>query len=347
MLCDRPSFLRRPARRVALSFSATLLMVLSALSSAAAQAPVCKGADITEELRRDHPAEWTRVMATADATANAKALFWKVEKAGTLASYVFGTVHLTNERINALPAVVDRALTTAKTVALEVADLSAAAMGPALAGSQQLLVYTDGRSLMKLLTADERGTAERALKDGGMPAEALAALKPWVVSMMLALPGCERKRAATGLEPLDQRLGNKARAKGIPVVGLETLADQMRAMAKVPDGDQLEMLRASLKLFHRADDLIETMVQLYLKRELGQIWPMQELLWRIAGHDPAALNSFRRELIGIRNGKMRDAALPILAKGNAFIAVGALHLPGDDGLVELFRKAGYKVTPAE
>ena len=38
-------------------------------------------------------------------------------------------------------------------------------------------------------------------------------------------------------------------------------------------------------------------------------------------------------------------ALPLLEKGNAFIAVGALHLPGAEGLVELFRQSGYKVTP--
>ena len=45
-----------------------------------------------------------------------------------------------------------------------------------------------------------------------------------------------------------------------------------------------------------------------------------------------------------RNKTMAESAEPILAKGNAFIAVGALHLPGPDGLIELLRKAGYTVT---
>ncbi len=44
---------------------------------------------------------------------------------------------------------------------------------------------------------------------------------------------------------------------------------------------------------------------------------------------------------------MRDRALPLLGKGGAFIAVGALHLPGDKGLVALFREAGYTVTAVE
>jgi uncharacterized protein YbaP (TraB family) len=42
---------------------------------------------------------------------------------------------------------------------------------------------------------------------------------------------------------------------------------------------------------------------------------------------------------------MAANAEPYLAKGNAFIAVGAMHLPGKDGLVELFRQAGYRVEP--
>ncbi len=327
--------------------AATILVAPIAVAAAAAQTPGCKGVDITEEVRRDRPADWTRILDAAGKTANAKAIFWKVEKAGVPASHLFGTVHLTDDRVNALPAAVEKALLAAKTVALEVPDLSPAAMGPAMAEAQHLLVYTDGRSLMQQLSNDERSMAQKALRDGGMPAETLAALRPWVVSMTLALSTCEKKRAATGLAPLDQRLGDTARAKGIPVIGLETLAGQMKAMATIPEADQLEMLKASLKLDGRADDMIETMVQLYLKRELGVIWPLQEQLWQSVGHDPKSFKTFQTELLGKRNAKMRDAALPLLAKGSAFIAVGALHLPGDDGLVEHFRKAGYTVTAGE
>lgn len=335
-----------PRRLLSLTAAALTAAPLFA-APAAAQAPACKGTDITAELARDMQAEWARIAAAAEKTLNARSIFWKVEKAGAPPSHLFGTVHLTDERVNALPPAVDKALASAKTVALEVEDLSPVAMAPALAQMQHLLVYPNGQSLLQQLAGKELVVAERALKDGGLPGGALATLRPWVVSMMLALPNCERKRAAAGLDPLDQRLGLAARAKGIQVVGLETLADQMQAMAKVPDADQLTMLRASLKLYHRTDDMIETMVQRYLKRELGVIWPLQEELWRSVGQDPAAFRSFQKELLGVRNGNMRDAALPLLAKGGVFIAVGALHLPGNDGLVELFRQAGYTVTPAE
>jgi uncharacterized protein len=49
-------------------------------------------------------------------------------------------------------------------------------------------------------------------------------------------------------------------------------------------------------------------------------------------------------MVKARNKVMSERAEKILAEGSAFIAVGALHLPGDKGLVELFRKAGYTMT---
>jgi uncharacterized protein YbaP (TraB family) len=49
----------------------------------------------------------------------------------------------------------------------------------------------------------------------------------------------------------------------------------------------------------------------------------------------------------MRNSQMRDRALPILQHGCAFIAVGAAHLPGKDGLLSLFEKAGYQVETIE
>ena len=262
-------------------------------------------------------------------------------------SHLFGTIHLTDDRINALPVAVQLALGSAKRVALEVADLSPQSLGAAIGRLQKLLVFADGRSLEALLSPQELNIARGAVAKAGLPGAAIATLKPWVVNMMLSLSDCERRRSGAGLQALDLRLGEIAKGRGIPLLGLETLDDQLRAMAAVPENDQLTVLKAGLKLYDRTDDLIETMVRRYLARELGHIWPLQEALWREAGYPPAAFASFQHELVTVRNVRMRDAALPLIAEGGTFIAVGALHLPGQSGLVELFRAAGYKVTPAE
>ena len=75
---------------------------------------------------------------------------------------------------------------------------------------------------------------------------------------------------------------------------------------------------------------------------------LQQLaLAREVGTSPAVFDGFKKYLLVDRNAKMRTAALPLLEKGNAFIAVGALHLPGPTGLVALLRESGYTVTPVE
>ena len=66
-----------------------------------------------------------------------------------------------------------------------------------------------------------------------------------------------------------------------------------------------------------------------------------------AGVDAAPVDTFESDIAVKRNYGMRDASLPLLEQGGAFIAVGALHLLGKEGLVELFRAAGYTVTPIE
>lgn len=328
-------------------------LLLAALSPAQAQRkpavapPTCAGQDMVGEIVGRDADTRRRVETAAAATANAKSIFWRVEKPGVEPSHLFGTIHLTDDRVNALPAAVTAALDAARTVALEIDDLSPAKIGAAIGRARGLLMFQDGRTLDAMLTPDELSIALTAMENAGIPREALGAFRPWFVTMSLAIPECERKRAASGLKPLDQRLGDRARERKIPVVGLETIEDQLQALAATPEADQLSLLKAGLRTHHRLADHIETLVQRYLARDLGVIWPIQQELWRQHGAPQSAADAFRRELLTKRNVTMRDAALPHLTKGRAFIAVGALHLPGDDGLVALLRGAGFTVTAAE
>lgn len=307
----------------------------------------CGGRDLIAELRAQGPDVGRRLDATAAGMSNAKAILWRLEKAGVPPSHLFGTVHLTDERVNDLTPAIQQALDGARVVALEIADFSTEQLAAGIAKVATLLQYPDGRSLEALLAADELQIARSALEKAGMPGAALARLRPWVVTMAMALTDCERERAATGLKPLDERLGMRARARRIEVISLESVEAQLRSMAAIPEVDQLALLKAGLKLNPLAQDMMETLVGRYLASDLGMIWAMQLELWRQNGVGEATADAFMRELVSLRNKRMRDAALPHLAKGGAFVAVGALHLPGKDGLVALFQEAGYTATPVE
>jgi uncharacterized protein len=210
-----------------------------------------------------------------------------------------------------------------------------------------LIVYTDGKSLKAALTDDEYKQVEQTVTKSGMPGELAAMMKPWLVSMLLATSDCERKQLAAGKAVLDLRVAAEAQKNGITVTGLETIEDQLGALAAVPDDQQIAMLKVGLKYIDRADDMMETMVQMYLKRQIGAAMPFQLALAAQSGTSPSVFDGFKKTLLIDRNAKMRDAAIPLLDKGNAFVAVGALHLPGPTGLVALLREKGYTVTAVE
>jgi uncharacterized protein YbaP (TraB family) len=142
------------------------------------------------------------------------------------------------------------------------------------------------------------------------------------------------------------RVAALAKASRVPVKGLETAEEQLASLSGVPDDQQIAMLKAGLKYADRRDDLLETVAQMYLKRQMGAAMPFQIALAEKHGFKAADFAGFEKALLVDRNARMSERAQPILAKGGAFIAVGALHLPGKTGLVELLRRSGYTVTPA-
>jgi len=341
--------MRRKALKSARALAASLAMLVAgivpAMAQKAAPPPPCRGSDLIEELAKSDPAAHKRIVDLAAAIPNGNAILWRVEgKNGASPSHLFGTVHVSDDRIHAIPKAAEAALAAATQVALEVDDLSAPRMAAAFAKLNNLIVYSGGKSLAKELDETELKHARAILGRIGLPGDMIGAVRPWLVAVMLAMPECEVKRMGAGLQPLDSVIQDKAKARKVQVIGLETVEDQLRAMATVPDETQVIMLKATLKLHDRLTDLFETTLARYLKRDLGSIWALQIVLAEKLGYPRSALDAFEQQLVIIRNRKMRDGALPLIAKGGAFIAVGALHLPGKEGLVELLRAEGYTVT---
>lgn len=342
-------------RRLLAALAALALVTLAgpvaAQKAAPPVPPACKGRDLLVEMQTSDPKSAAEVRAKAEETLNAKALLWKVEgKGGMAPSYLFGTVHITDARVHALPPPVRAALDGAKLVALELAEMSPAKMASAMMSVKNvtsLMMYTSGNGLTDHLTPVELKKVQDAVAKSGIPPHAAHLLRPWFVYASLAIPECETRRAAAGLAVLDQRIGEIGAKAGKPVVGLETVEEQLKSFAGLPEKTQVELLKVSLATLDQLEDQMETLTRLYVARDLGAIWPFGVVLAKKAGFDPALFGPFLRDVVERRNVNMRAAALPLIEKGGAFIAVGALHLPGKMGLVELLREAGYTVTAAE
>jgi uncharacterized protein YbaP (TraB family) len=328
-----------------LLFFLSFIVVLLLASRAHAEAPGCAGTDLLTALEKNDPAAFRKVEAEAAAVPNGKGLLWKLEKPGEKPSYLFGTMHMTDTRVTTLPEPARKAYDGASTIVIETTDaMDKAKMMAAMASEPGLMMFTDNTTLSSLLSPDDAAALNKGLDARGIPPATVAKMKPWILSAMMALPACEVARQSAGDPVLDIKLASDAKASGKKVEGLETAVDQLRAMASLPLEFHMKSLVETMKLGDKVNDVNETMIVLYQRGEIGMFWPLFRAVLPETADDKAGYAAFEQTMITSRNKVMAAHAAPILARGGVFIAVGAMHLPGPEGLVEDFRKAGYTVS---
>lgn len=322
------------------------LMLFLAFGPSLAEPPPCSGRDLLEELRIARPDLHAEVLAEASTVRNSEALLWRIEREGTTTSWLLGTAHVTDPRVTGRIPAMEEAFENSRTLALELEELrDPQTMAMAAFRHAHLLVLPSGQSLWDLIP-DDQEAAIRANPNLPPGAEAsLFGYQPWVVAGMLSVPLCEYARKQSGIETFDVVLARRAAARQMPVVGLETMEEQLSVFATMPQELQVKYLLAVARMGHRAADHFETLIRLYEQRRITALVPLMQ---RFEPPDDggSSMRAFVEEkLTAARNRTMAMRALPLLEGGGVFIAVGALHLPGDDGLVELIRKAGYNLTP--
>ncbi len=327
---------------------AVLAIVAVALvpSTGSAEAAVCKGNDLLKQLEAENPKAYANIMGQAGRTLNGDALLWKVEKGEDRpASYLFGTMHLTDERLLDVPDEVLDALNGAEIVALENLDvLDSTVTKQRLKEIPELWKFEEGKSLRDYMTEEELETLRTAARSYRVGFFKLLKYKPWLVMSMISTSKCERLRKADGKPFLDKAIGARAQRINADLVGLESLREQLAAMDSMPMKSQVAYLVGTAHLANKSEDSLETMIQLYLQRKIGAIQPMFSYYSSKNKTLKTAYSEFQTHLIDKRNIVMRDRSLPLFEKGSSFVAVGALHLPGEMGLVNLIREAGYTVT---
>lgn len=326
---------------------ATLLAATLLFLQVARAADGCNGHDLVGEMRASDPARLEAIETEAAAVPNGKGVFWKITREGLAPSYLLGTIHLTDPRVLTMPQGAAEAHQAAKVIVIESDEiLDEVKAATALLAKPDLTMFTDGTTISDLLEPAETEKLALGLKSRGIALPLVERMKPWMIASFVSLPPCEFTRKAQGASFLDKKIAEDAIAAGKPVKGLETLAEQLEAMAALPVRFHLDALNETLALGNRMDDAVETMIGLYLKGETGMIMPMLASLSPEKDEGDGSYAAFEQRIILDRNAVMAKRSLPILAKGGAFIAVGALHLPGDKGVIALLRAAGYTVTPA-
>lgn len=264
-------------------------------------------------------------------------LLWRIETAGSEPSYLFGTIHLTDERVTKLPPPVVKALDNADSLTVELVLDDAAQRALAL----ELRLQGD-RSLDDILGPDLYADVLELTQPLGLFDAALKTLKPWAVMGVISMPPEELVRAAMGTLNVDQTLQQMATTRGVPVYGLESVAEQAAALGGMPEDDMVQVIRDSVEMRPQLHDFIEEMIGFYLALDLSGLHA--RMIEMSAGDDQALLDRFMERVLDRRNFLMVDRMAGVLDEGNAFVAVGAMHLPGENGLLNLLAQGGHDVT---
>ena len=268
--------------------------------------------------------------AQADTGHFNKGLLFKVEKKGGDPSFLFGTMHSEDPRVTQLAPVVRQAFDDADQFAMEVLMDEAT-----LAESMAALFLTDGRDLENIIGPHLYGKTVEAVKALGYPPEVCRHFKPWAVVTLLSLPA-----PSTG-DYLDIVLYRQAQKQGKQMIGLETVQEQLAPFDSLTDEEQTLLLRVTLEAQPDLLSSYEELLITYVRGDLAGLVALNDAHLDVG--DPELERRLNKAVIQDRNRRMARRLKPVLRKGRAFVALGALHLPGKEGVLNLLQQQGYRI----
>jgi len=270
--------------------------------------------------------------AVPPATGAGPAL-WVVRDADSTL-YLFGTVHVLKPTTAWGSAKVDAAFESASDIYFEISNPDdQAAIIPLV---QRYGLGTE--PLSHQITSGQLTLLDFAAREIGSSAAQLDPLRPWLAGLSLAMAPLTK----AGYDPasgVELTLKARALAAGKPVHGFETIDEQVRILATLPEEAQLEFLRSSLEAFDDAATELDVMVEAWATGDVATIQSVG--VDEMKAEAPAIYEA----LLTRRNVGFADDIQGLLAgSGTAFIAVGAAHLAGPDSVQAMLEARGMSVV---
>lgn len=264
-----------------------------------------------------------------------KGLLWKIEKSGAPPSHLYGTMHVADPRVVHLAEPVEKAFKSSERFAMEML-LNFHATGVVASGT----FFNDGRTLKSIMRSDDYQRMSRLLHETMYLTEnTYNHMRPWAILMLLMMPDQSHLADQTAL---DMVLYRSAAIRKMPLLGLETPEEQLAIFESLTVEDQLWMLNKSVETYGRISSQMPDMLDAYLDRDLARLVKLQN----DSMYDDSEVDDrFMYQLLDKRNLRMVERMQNYLQQGKAFIAIGALHLPGEKGVLHLLEQQGYSVTP--
>jgi uncharacterized protein YbaP (TraB family) len=247
--------------------------------------------------------------------------------------YILGSIHFLKRENYPLNPAIEKAFDSAKKLVLEI-DLKNADSEKVQRLMLEKGLHRDGKILQQNISAQTYSLAAKRAQELGIDIRALSPLKPWVVALTMASLQLQK----LGFDPnsgVDRYLASRAKVAGKPIAGLETAAFQIALMDQLSAGDQESMLRQSLREMDLLDKGLDQIVRAWAA---GDVHGLEKLLLDAMREYPAV----HQKIIVDRNRRWLPEIERIIKQAeSALVVVGAAHLVGKEGVIELLKARGY------
>ena len=252
-------------------YRAIILVAAFCLATSRGLAAECRGHDLFPALKSEAPAAYAAIEEAARAMPFGRGKLFRLSRAGTGSSYVFATLHLSDQRLTRFSPRLRAALTDSKIVALEsveTGDVLRRAITNNPAAWHRVTVADENQRADRLLDETDFAQLEALAARKSLPKSAAHKLKPSALALMLDLPSCAIR--LPGAKPyVDELVAGIARENKIQTIGLETIIEQLEVLDGLRRETERDLLVAILRQPDRSEDIIETMVARYTEGDIG------------------------------------------------------------------------------
>ncbi len=264
----------------------------------------------------------------------AKSTLWEIQSK-TNKVYIQGSIHLLKSTDYPIDPAIEQAFENSNVLVLE-ADIGKMTDPQ----TQQLILskgmFSDGKTLEQSLKPKTYQMAKSKVTELGLDIQMFSMLKPWCFAVTIATA----KFQALGYLPqygLDQHFFSKATQQGKTVIGLETVEYQMNLFADLSMVNQDLLVRQTLEDFDVIESQMNTIIRAWSKGDLDDL---EETMLQSFKQYPSIHKTF---IVDRNRNWILQIESFLKADKNYMVVVGAGHLPGKDGLIQVLKKKGYSV----
>jgi uncharacterized protein YbaP (TraB family) len=256
---------------------------------------------------------------------------WKMEGNGLeQPSYLFGTIHITCDAT--LDDDVKKALDNTSQIVLEI-DMDDPNMQQKM---MQGMYMNEGKTLKTLVSKEDYQAIDSLfIKNMGMSVKLMENVKPFFLTAALY-----PKLIDCPMQSFEAELIKIAKEQGEEVNGLETIEEQIKIFDEIPYQDQAkDLVRSAKDNLEYDKKMFAKMLDVYTNENISEMIEMMndENFTAVAGHQDKLLDN--------RNKNWISKISTYAKEQPTFFGVGAGHLAGENGVINLLKAAGYKVTP--